>query len=246
MITQAPSPMSLASVLGLRPLDRLQVSNSLTIREFRNEAHFGGGLAPESDLPFWYFRRVVGDQLEVSSPGGYVCRVAPSEVCVILPGTVVPVMAMTKSQFLAWGNLSSSAKNTISDDKKASFYSAAYVIGAQQGRFGFCFEVEFVDAALKHDRTTFSPLSDASRRFAESMAKRTIMPIASSRAVNFSSANKGVLAARDKAKRAVSLFFRASLNGNTTIKSTTLELGDRLLSTASLNRLSSALNRPPG
>lgn len=61
------STLSLAKALGLRPLDRVQINSKHEISEARAFSRYQDA---HSELPFFYFQRVVGDKLEVRSPGG--------------------------------------------------------------------------------------------------------------------------------------------------------------------------------
>ncbi len=60
--------IKLCNVLGLRPLDRVQINDKHEIQEMRMAPQLGYG---NCDLPFLYFQRVREDgRLEVRSPGG--------------------------------------------------------------------------------------------------------------------------------------------------------------------------------
>ena len=232
------SPINLAKVLGLQPLDRLQLSNAQSLRRFRDEAHMtrtGPRQSAAPDLPYWFFRRIVGDELEVSSPSGYVARISPSEVCDILKGFPVCVLAMTKSSYVAWNSLlPAQRREKFTQGATNDYYSPAKIIGAQKGVFGFSFEVLFDDEALNADRSTFSPLTDESQKFAVAHAKSTIMPISGGFGY---SADKGVALGRDKAQAMAKAFYAAALGGCQAIKTQALEVGDGKFSMPQANRL---------
>lgn len=76
--------IKLCSVLGLRPLDRVQINDKHEIQEMLMAPQLGYG---NCDLPFLYFQRALNNgRLEVRSPGGYATTVLPEDICDIVPG----------------------------------------------------------------------------------------------------------------------------------------------------------------
>lgn len=224
--------INLATTLGLQPLDRLQLSNSANLTRYRDEAHFSKDKSlSDLDVPFWFFRRVVGDTLEVASPSGYIARVTPSEVCDIIKGTSVSVMAMPTWAFLARSGLTIAQRQSKPD---AKFFRPAKVIGALRGRYGYQFEVWFDDAAENVDRTRFATLDDDSQKFAVSKANSSIMPVSGGYGY---SANKGVKHTDDITKAKVTAFMAAALRQRQEVKTQLLELGDRAMTRSMANRL---------
>ena len=81
---------SLASLLAIPPLSKVQLQSRSALRDARFDSP---GVI---DLPFWFFQCVVGEQLEIRSPGGFMTRVAPEDICDIVKAEPIVVQAMPR------------------------------------------------------------------------------------------------------------------------------------------------------
>ena len=203
-------PLRLANVLGLRPLDRVQVNDAHEIREMGALAQIGC----KSDLPFLYFQRVREDGLlEVRSPGGYVTSLAPADVCDVRFGDPMIVRAMPHAQFMTRSRLPVDQRQGRPGDES---YAPAYVLYAQKDRWGRVDQVGvwFLDPALNGDKPFHAPVHDDDRACLAQKATRMNMPEMAYRFGAPASADKGLQRERDMANRAVRGFIKASRRGN--------------------------------
>ena len=163
----------LGSILGLSPLDRLQVNSAREIREMQIAPQFGY----RAELPFLYFQRVLNDgRLEVRSPSGYATALDPWDVCNIVPGRPIIVRAMPRERFIARSRLSLSERQL---KPAPDCYADARVLYVTKDRWGRVDEVFvwFVDPALNGDRPFAAPIDDNDRLDLAQMARRTVMPV---------------------------------------------------------------------
>ena len=195
-------------LLGLRPLDRVQINDAAEIREML----VGRQMGYRDELPYFYFQRIVGNRLEVCSPNGYVTKVAPEDVCDFVAGEPVMVQAMPREKFLERSRLPLSARQgTISIE----WYDEAYVLAVEKDRWGRPDRVwvQFVDSNLNGDARQCAPVDDASRKRLAALCRRTRMPVISKN-TGGRSANAGVARAKDDARHMVSRFMKAALTGH--------------------------------
>lgn len=140
---KAKSSITLAGSLGLKPLDRVLINSTHEIREARA---FSRQEDKPFELPWFYFQRVVGDKVEVRSPGGYACDISPHDICDVIPAQPITVRAMPMSKFLERISLPLSQRQCRPD---SSFFSEAHVLHAEKGKFGrIDFLVWFIDESL--------------------------------------------------------------------------------------------------
>lgn len=180
--------IKLGQAIGLRPLDRLQVNSASEIREMS----IGGRPNQKHPLPFMYFQRVCADGLlEVSSPGGYLTRIPPEDVCDILHGEPIIVQAMSKRVF------TDRLKLSLSERQKApgpECYAPAYVLRVEKNRWGTLDRVfvDFLDDALNSESQWAAPLHDDDRRHLNEIARRDRMPVITPNRAAGYSADKGI------------------------------------------------------
>ena len=199
---------TLAATLGLRPLDRLQLVSSRAIAE---TTLLPAGLRLP-DLPFYYFQRVVGEMLEVRSPGGCPGFVLPQEVCDVIPGEPMLVRAMPPRVFLERQKLPLAQRQSRPGPE---CYAPAYVLYTLKERWGHVnAAVWFVDPALNGEHPIYAPLTDDDRTRVERGARRTLMPVMSRTSANWS-ADHGVERAGAKVGRTVRQFIEAGIAGRT-------------------------------
>jgi|GEM_PF-5730357 len=227
---------TLAAMLGLRPLDRVQLNDPHAIREMRTGAHFGD---QQAELPFMYFQRVRPDGLlELRSPGGYMTTASAADICDVVPGEPVLVRAMTPTAFLSRTKLSHVERQPAPGPECYAKAHVLYVMKDRWGRVDQIF-VWFVDPAHNGDKPKAAPLHQDDRaRLAN--VRRTAMPVSSNYAGN-SSADHGLIGPADTARRATTLFMQAALKGERELVSTLASAGMVTMKNAQLNRLRSGM-----
>jgi hypothetical protein len=165
------SPLDLAAVLGLRPLDRVQLNSAWAIAETNLDARGPSG----RQLPYYYFQRVVDGNLELRSPGGCPVSVPPTDVCDVIPSNQVCVMAMPRSVFLERLRL---PRQTRQATPSPESYSPAHVLYAFKDRFGRAEAVVwFIDEVLNAGGPFKAPLRDDEFHRFQSLAIRSRMPV---------------------------------------------------------------------
>ena len=85
---------SLASLLAIPPLSKVQLQSRAALRDARFDSP---GVI---DLPFWFFQCVVGEQLEIRSPGGFMTWVTPEDICDLVKADPIVVQAMPRHVLL--------------------------------------------------------------------------------------------------------------------------------------------------
>lgn len=219
---------NLSSVLGLRPLDRVQINNMKTIREMRLSPQMGF----DCDLPFFYFQRVLADgALEVRSPSGYVTSVLPEDICDVVSGKPLVVRAMPENVFLARIRLPLSERQQRPGDE---CYADAYVLHVWKNKWGRVDQtyVRFVDPALNGERPKNAVIHDDDRQLVAMHARRVTMPVISKHG-GYYSADHGLAHERDLARDITSKFILAALHGS--------KASVDLLSTAGFKKISRAM-----
>lgn len=234
---------SLASTLGLRPLDRVLINSSHEIREARAFSRF---MDKPQDLPWFYFQRVVGQQLEVRSPGGYATLISPLDVCDVLPGQPLTVQAITPAAFLARITLSPTERNAGAGQND---FAEANVLFAEKDKWGRpTFNVWFTDRQLNGKNPWRATLQDVDARQCARLARRTVMPVMSRSGASHS-ANHGTAQATALDARVATLFIRSALRGDSDNVSKLACAGMRHIPLAKLNRefalaIGSPINAP--
>lgn len=222
--------INLASALGLKPLDRLQINNRRTINDCVLDRRQGR----EDELPYWFFQQVLPDgRIEVRTPGGYVDAVDVSDVCDIIPGDPVIVQAMPPSVFLERLRMGHKVPPAGPE-----CFSPAYVLYVMKDRWNRIdgVSVRFLDEAMNREKTTFSPIPQAERDRLQATANRNLMPVMAKSNSNYS-ADKGVKSAQIAASYTVGQFIKSSLAGKTSAVERISMAGAKPLSVATLNRL---------
>jgi len=181
--------MRLGQALGLRALDRLQINDAAAIREMTLEKRRGQNYP----LPFMFFQRIRADGLiEVSSPGGYLMKVAPEDVCDLIAGEPIVVQAMPKKIYLERLKLSLREKQAAPGQ---DCFEPAHVLRVEKDRWGRVDRVfvEFLDRGLNSEEQWSAPIQDSDRTFLNQIARRDRMPVitATKQAAGYS-ADKGV------------------------------------------------------
>lgn len=230
-IAASSGPITLARILGLRPLDRIQVSSAREIAEM----YMGLRPGQPAELPFMYFQRVLPDgRFELRSPGGYATNVNPAEVCDVIPGSPIMVRAMPRAVFEA------RLKLPLLDRQKTpgpESYVDAYVLYIAKDRWGRVDQVFvwFADDSLNGDKPWAAPVHGDDRRALDAL-RRTSLPVFSKHAGALS-ADTGVASSIRLADDTVSTFMRAALRGEKTLVSAIAGSGLRPLSRAAVGKL---------
>jgi hypothetical protein len=212
-----PAAFELANLLAPRPLDRVQLCTRRALveadywyREYRE-------LGQSRDLPWWYFQFITPDgKYALCSPGGQRIHVSPLDIADIIPSKSGPVIvrAMPEHQFLERLGLPLAQRQR---PPKESDYEPAMVVGASKNRWNQVETyVRFVDASLNartEGVSRIAPLIQADYAVMAKKARRTIMPVVSRSASNWS-ADHGIANAEAKVRNCVSAFIQASVTGH--------------------------------
>ncbi len=179
---------TLSFVMGLTPLDRLQINDKTAISNCQFSKRMGETAAEQ---PFWFFQRIRQDgMLEVRTPTGYCDYIAIEDICDIIPGEPIIVQAMTTAAFIE--------RNKPQHQRQApseSDYAPAYLLYVHKDRWGRIDSaaVDFIDPQLNIGKTTFSPITQADRERLEKTINRTMLPIIDpTRNASLMSADKGI------------------------------------------------------
>lgn len=193
----------LANVLGLKPLDRVQVASKGVLRDARL-----GDRKPVPP-PFWFFQfATVEGLLCVRSPSGYAAYVDPLDVYDKREGTALLVQAMPKQEFCRW--LGRPLAERTSRPADASYYRPAHVMWAQRDKWGNAETVvRFLDEAFNGGdgwTTYFAPLQQDDRERVRKLATRVNMPVVSRQSAASWSADTGLKVADQRARTAARRF----------------------------------------
>lgn len=216
--------------MALSPLNRVQINSKREISESCAFARYPNII---EELPYFYLQRLVGEQMEVRSPGGYCTLVSPLDVCDVIRGTPITVLAMPDAVFRQRSSLTPLQRNAAPGPE---CFFPAHVLFAEKDRYGFAIpSVWFVDQALNRDRPTRGILPDAATRDFSRLASRRIMPVMSRSAANHS-ADSGTEVCAAHATRVTRLFIAASLAGRSSDATELAGAGLRHYSLTELNR----------
>jgi len=235
MSTGNKRTVGLGKMLGLHPLDRLQINDKREIRELRSWKRMGG--SQDTDLPFFYFQRVMETGLlEVSSPSGYLTYILPEDICDMIPGEPVTVRAMPQSVFIARLKLPLKERQGAPGPE---CYADANVLRIQKDRWGRVDSVfvSFVDASLNGSSHWAAPIHPEDRPGLAAKARRTIMPVMSNSRTANHSADHGVAAQQSLQRATASALFRCAKHGDKDGVEKLSMAGVKPLKQAQLNRL---------
>lgn len=224
---------TLARLLGLRPLDRVQLADRQEIREMM----MGSPTASTPpELPFLFFEYVTRDgHLALRSPNGYACRARPADVCDVVLGTPLVVRAMTEAGFLAYLRRTPAQRAQPPDP---GWYARAYVLHAEKDRWKQLGRtaIWFLDDAFNRDGPSYWPLHQDDRPVVQAAMRRTRMPVLGSGRAS-GTADQGVMQSQRLAAATVRAFMQAALAGRAHAASTLAAAGIAPPGHAALNRL---------
>lgn len=235
----ADKSVRLASCLGLRPLDRVQLSSEAAYKELEVDRRLYGIVEPE--LPWLFFQRVCEDGLlELRSPSGFARRVHASDICDFLAGEPVVVRAMPRAVFSERLRLPLGERQRSPTDEA---YQPAYVRWVSKDRWGRVdARVQFLDDSLNHGEGDFiNPVHGADRHLLESKATRAFMPVYDCRAMRGGScsADRGVEASKAFGKAVAQGLVQSALKGREVAVSALAAFEVKPFKRAGLNRLMS-------
>lgn len=201
--------INLGQLLGLRPLDRVQINNRRENAEMRSHGKFADSGA---GLPYFYFQRVLDDgRLDVRSPNGYQLTIDPTDICDVVRGEPVVVRAMPERTCIQRGSLSLEDRQKASGDE---CYAEAFVLYVKKDRWGFVSPtVWFKDAALNGAKPWCAPVHDQDHQTLLKLATRKRMPVLNNTSSGYS-ADHNLQAGIDSARIVAASLVRQSLRGN--------------------------------
>lgn len=214
-----PTSVHLGCVLGLSPMDRVQVRSDKVFREaaafLRLSISPGDPRRKEGvALPYWFVQATCADgRLVVRSPSGYKDYVDPLDVCDIQQGTPLRVRAVPVARFL--DSLRTFAPSGRSRFAPADFHWATvmFVSRAKRGVLDGVhvrFDDDDLNGGDRWDKVAV-PIQDDDRRMLEKRARRTIMPVVSRTSAPWS-ADQGLSASERKHERAVRKFIQERID----------------------------------
>lgn len=209
-------PVSLGGVLNLARMDRVQVLSQRTVREARSGSFVRPGTLVRREYPYWFFHCVdASGRLVVRSPGGYMEKVDPLDICDVQAGTPLRVMAVPRAVFLARSKCPVKLPGGRRFDE-ASDFEWATVMMVSKDRWARIDRVHvlFDDASLNEGdqwQTWSSLVRDQDVVMLNQCARRTILPVIGGRCIAGFSADHGLAAAERKHAREVHGFIRKRL-----------------------------------
>lgn len=162
--------MNLASLLSIPPLSKVQVASRAVIRE----AGFTGG---PSTLPFWFFQCVREGLLELRSPGGYMHRVSPHDVCDVVPAEPLIVGAMPRARFTERLRLSARERQLSYGPHLFEPAQVMWVTKDKWARVDSVY-VRFLSEEHNHDLAPIAcSVTDEGRNLLNAVARRDRLPV---------------------------------------------------------------------
>jgi hypothetical protein len=198
--------MNLASLLSIPPLSKVQVASRTVIRE----AGYSSG---PSTLPFWFFQCVRDGLLELRSPGGYVQRVSPHDVCDVVAAEPLIVNAMPRARFTQRLALSVQERQRSYGDHLFEPAQVMWVTKDKWARVDSVY-LRFISDAHNDDPGTFAcSVSDESRKLLNTVARRDRLPV-----VKYGDSPSACAISRERreyvsARRRAGTFLRSTLKG---------------------------------
>ena len=196
---------SLADLLSIPPLSRVQLNSRAIIREATLFTRGPG------EPPFWFFQCVIEDMLELRSPGGFMVRVAPTDVCDIVTAEPLIVQAMPKEVFIDRLKLPLRDRSCVPTPECYSPAQVMWVTKDKWHRVDSVF-VRFLEDRHNEGISTWSaPVTVASRDLLNQVARRDRLPVADlSSKASWSALNRERPEQRE-ARKAIDAFFCAAL-----------------------------------
>lgn len=197
---------SLASLLAIPPLSKVQLQSRAALRDARFDSP---GVI---DLPFWFFQCVVGEQLEIRSPGGFMTRIAPEDICDIVKADPIVVQAMPRRVLLERLRMPLRERQ---QSPGPECYRPAHVLWVMKDRWARVDAafVRFLDESLNEGAgPQQASLDDPSRAMLNAIARRDRMPVVSRQGQASWSAVSRELPEHRAARKASQHFFAEALS----------------------------------
>jgi hypothetical protein len=197
---------TLSALLSIPALSKLQLNHRAAIRNATI-----GAVVP-LELPFWFFQRAVDGMLELRSPGGYMERVAASDVCDIIPADPLIVQAMPKHLFVDRLKLPLCERV---GPPPPECYQPAQVLWVTKDRWRRVDSVFVCFLDDKHNdgvHTWSAPIDALSRETLNREARRDRMPVADTASQASWSAHNRERSEYRVARKVVDQFFKGALN----------------------------------
>lgn len=210
--------VSLALCTGLQPLDRVQVISPECLRNqvadrtlYRVEG---------ARLPYAFFQRVMPDgTLALAGPSGASFRVEPTDVCDVIRGKRLEVMAMRDARFIEFLSLPIERRGEID----ASWFEAALLTSVEIDRWGRVDRatVQFLSGDPSDGAKAigvFRKLHPDSVVLAQAFARRTNLPVIRHKSyAAMASADSGVSKSEGERSNIVAQFIKAARTGDTSV-----------------------------
>lgn len=162
----------LASLIGLKPLDRIQINNKEMRSDSANWRVMNGFRRDE--LPYLFFQRLLPNgRIEARMPGGRAIHVDIGDICDVIPGEPIQVRAIPQSVFIQRNSAVGPLKFAEED------YQAAHVLYVTKDRWNRVDRVlvTFDDPTLNGSSTFSCPIHPNCREMLNATAKRTRLPV---------------------------------------------------------------------
>ena len=196
---------SLASLLAIPPLSKVQLQSRAALRDARFDSP---GVI---DLPFWFFQCVVGDQLEIRSPGGFMARVSPEDICDIVNADPIVVQAMPRHVHRERLRLPVIERQKCPAPECYRPAHLLWVMKDKWARVDAAF-VRFLDESLNEGAgPQQASLDDQSRLMVNAIARRDRMPVVSRQGRASWSAVSRELPEHRTARKSAERFFATAL-----------------------------------
>lgn len=197
---------SLASLLAIPPLSKVQLMSKVALQDASIDSR---GVI---DLPFWFFQCVAGDKLEIRSPGGFMARVSPTDICDIVLADPIVVQAMPRHVLVERQRLSLRERQQSPGPECYRPAHVLWVMKDKWARVDAAF-VRFLDESLNESTgPQQAPLDDTSRVMLSAIARRDRMPVVSRQGQASWSAVSRELPEHRAARKASQHFFAEALS----------------------------------
>jgi hypothetical protein len=120
------------NILGLRPLDRVEVISREALRTAADFGHMGRG----NELPYWYFQHTLPDgRLEIRSPGGSEEVIGIEDVANVIPGK--PIVVRVRHPQDKWNLLNANTRaESEAELAKPAIWHEALLMNITKDRWG--------------------------------------------------------------------------------------------------------------
>jgi hypothetical protein len=210
--------VSLSLCTGLQPLDRVQVISPECLRNQVSDRTLYR--AEGARLPYAFFQRVMPDgTLALAGPSGASFRVQPTDVCDVIRGKRLEVMAMRDAKFIELLSLPIGCRYEVD----LSWYEAALLTSVDLDRWGRIDRatVQFLNGDPSDGAKTigvFRKLHPDSLVIAQAFSRRTNLPVVRHKSyAAMASADSGITKSENDCSNIVSQFIKAARQGDSAL-----------------------------